>query len=120
MFCPKCGAQNDDSASTCAQCGESLQQQPQAPQPEQPVARVPSYLVQSILITIFCCLPLGVVAIVFAAQVDSKVKAGDYEGAVDLSNKAKMFCWIGFGLGLVGALVWILLVMFGVVAGSVS
>src|SRR5438128_1439779 len=37
------------------------------------ISHVPNYLVQSILCTLFCCLPFGIVAIVYAAQVNSKV-----------------------------------------------
>ncbi len=50
---------------------------------------VPNYLAPAILSTLFCCVPFGVVAIVYAAQVDGKVAAGDYAEAEDLSNKAK-------------------------------
>src|SRR5262245_2690227 len=50
---------------------------------------IPNYLVQSILVTLFCCLPLGIVSIVFAAQVNSKVAAGDYAGAQKASDQAK-------------------------------
>ena len=53
---------------------------------------VPNYLVQSILVTLFCCLPLGIAAIVNAAQVNSKLQAGDYEGAVSASEQAKKYC----------------------------
>ncbi|MFZ3275199.1 MAG: CD225/dispanin family protein, partial [Lutibacter sp.] len=41
-----------------------------------------NYLIESILVTIFCCLPFGIVGIVFAAQVNAKFDAGDYEGAI--------------------------------------
>ena len=34
---------------------------------------IPNYRIPSILVTIFCCLPLGIAAIIFAAQVDGKV-----------------------------------------------
>ena len=61
---------------------------------------VPSYLVQAILATLFCCQPFGIVAIVYAAQVSNKLAAGDYHGAGDSSQKAKMWCWIAFGSGL--------------------
>jgi hypothetical protein len=61
---------------------------------------VPNYLVQAILCTLCCCLPFGIVAIVFAAQVNGKLQAGDYAGAVEASRKAKMWCWIAFGVGL--------------------
>lgn len=77
---------------------------PAAPQPG-PFAGatpdVPNYLWQSIVVTLCCCLPFGVAAIVYAAQVKSKLSVGDVAGAKDSSSKAKMWCWIGFGVGIV-------------------
>jgi len=70
-----------------------------------PGAKIPNYLVQSILVTLCCCLPFGVAAIVYAAQVNSKQAAGDLAGAQDSSNKAKMWCWIAFGVGIVANLI---------------
>jgi len=55
---------------------------------------VPNYLVQAILVTIFCCVPFGIVSIVYAAQVNGKVAAGDYAGAIATSNKAKTWAWV--------------------------
>jgi hypothetical protein len=75
---------------------------------------VPNHLVWAILATLFCCLPLGIVAIIFAAQVNTKLQAGDYAGAVDSSNKAKMWSWIAFASGFV---VILLYVIFAVVLG---
>ena len=65
-----------------------------------PGAHVPNYLVQAILVTVFCCLPFGIVSIVFAAQVNGKLGAGDYAGAADSSNKAKTWAWVSFWVGL--------------------
>jgi hypothetical protein len=48
-----------------------------------------NYLVWAILSTLFCCLPLGVASIVFAAQVDGKYNSGDYAGAVDLRTRQR-------------------------------
>ncbi|PFG15749.1 interferon-induced transmembrane protein [Propionicimonas paludicola] len=50
-----------------------------------------NYLVWAILATVLCCLPLGVPAIVFSSQVNSKWAAGDAAGALEASNKAKQF-----------------------------
>jgi hypothetical protein len=61
----------------------------------------PNYLWQSIVVTLCCCLPLGIVSIIFAAQVNSKWAQGDAAGAQDASQKAKMFMLIGLGVGLV-------------------
>jgi len=60
-----------------------------------------NYLVESILVTFCCCLPLGIAGIVFAAQVDSKWNAGDQAGAIESANNAKKFTLIGFGIGLI-------------------
>jgi len=70
---------------------------------------VPNYLPQAILTTIFCCLPFGIVAIVYAAQVNSKLAAGDYEGALSASKSAKLWSWISFGSGLAIVVIYFIL-----------
>jgi hypothetical protein len=77
----------------------------------------PNYLVWAILTTIFCCLPLGVVSIVFAAQVNSRWHSGDIEGARLYSKNAKLWAWIAFGVGIAGVLIWSLLAILGVITG---
>lgn len=118
MNCPNCGTSNLDNSSICVNCGRSLApgaaQSYTPPPPPSPSygaapaagAQIPNYLVQSILVTLCCCLPLGIVAIIFAAQVSSKLAQGDIAGAMDSSQKAKMFCWIAFGLGIVVTIVF--------------
>ena len=64
-------------------------------------AKPDNYLVWAILSTLFCCLPLGVASIVFAAQVDSKYNAGDYAGAQASSEKAKNFAIAAAAVGVV-------------------
>jgi hypothetical protein len=79
---------------------ESGQAQEQAYGPSA-LLEVPNYLVQAILCTVFCCLPFGIVSIVFAAQVNGKLAAGDYQGAVSYSRSARTWCWGSFWLGIV-------------------
>jgi hypothetical protein len=70
--------------------------------------------VWGILSTIFCCLPLGIASIVFAAQVDGKWASGDYAGAREASEKAKRFAMIAAGVGVgLGVLFFILGMMGG-------
>ncbi len=57
--------------------------------PPQVVVKPDSYMASAILVTLFCCLPFGIVSIVYASQVDSKFNAGDYAGAQQASNSAK-------------------------------
>ncbi len=74
---------------------------------------VPNYLVPAIL-SIFCCWPLGIVAIIFAAQVNGKVAAGDLAGAADASKKAKLFSFIAIGIGVFFGLIYLVLTILGV------
>ena len=90
---------------------QSGQPQPGYGQPQYGYGQAPggpapsNYLVWAILSTIFCCLPLGIASIVFAAQVNSKWAAGDYAGAQEASAKAKKFAiWsavAGVAVGLI-------------------
>jgi hypothetical protein len=73
----------------------------------------PNYLVWSILSTLFCCLPLGVVSIVFAAQVNGKYASGDFAGAQDSSNKAKQFAIASAIAGVVVIGIYVLAVAAG-------
>jgi Interferon-induced transmembrane protein/zinc-ribbon domain len=118
MFCTQCGANNEDSAAVCAQCGRPLQPAPLTGQVVAPASQasavyVPNYLVFAILATVLCCLPTGIAAIVYAAQVNGKLQAGDIAGAQAASRNAKMWCWISFGVGLALTFIYILLVGAG-------
>jgi hypothetical protein len=103
MFCTKCGTPNAADAVRCARCGEAMQ----ATSPAAPTQCIPNYLVHAILVTLFCCAPLGIVAVIYAAQVNGKVQAGDYTGAVNYSRNAKLWCWLAFGIGLLFIIFWI-------------
>ena len=59
---------------------------------------IPTYLWQSIVATLLCCMPFGVVAIVYAAKVDSLIAVGDYVGAQSASDSAKI--WVGVSAGI--------------------
>jgi hypothetical protein len=80
-----------------------------------PGTTVPNYLVFAILTTVLCCLPLGIPAIVFAAQVNGKLQAGDIAGAQAASRNAKMWCWIAFGVGLAFCGLYMLVIGAGVI-----
>ncbi len=76
-------------------------------------ARPPkSYLAQSILVTVFCCMPLGIVGIVNAANVESRFYAGDVEGAKRASKEAKKWSNIGLYIGLAGIVLYFVFVGF--------
>ncbi len=166
MFCPQCGATNDDNAQACSGCGldlSNLKQQwsgpagssvdqarpatggpaqpaPQAPayqqpayqqQPYQPayqappyqtgsrgvIPQIPSYMGWAIAVLILCFWPTGIAAVVFASRVGNSLAVGDIAGAQEASRKAKMWCWITFGISIA----WIVIAIIAiVVAGAAS
>jgi hypothetical protein len=77
-------------------------------------APVKTYLVESILATLFCCLPLGVAGIVFAAQAESHSKSGNHAAAVEASNKAKLWTTLSFVFGILSGLFWFALLFLGI------
>jgi len=52
------------------------------------VVRKKNYLVESILVTIFCCPPLGIVGIVHASKVNRFYDSGDVANAEQASAEA--------------------------------
>ena len=59
-----------------------------------------NWLVESILVTLFCCLPFGIAGIVFASQVNTRFALGDYQGALQASRNAAKWTKIGFWIGM--------------------
>lgn len=60
------------------------------------MVKPPNYLVSAILVTLLCCLPFGVVAIIKASQVDSLWYTGRYEEAHKASKDALFWYRLSF------------------------
>lgn len=133
MYCTTCGNENSDDARFCTACGHPQQanaapqdvpvvesgsqvppftseghaeQQFAPPSSPLPQESIPNYLPQAIGVTICCCLPAGIVAIVYAAQVNGKVSSGDLAGAREASNNARTWAWVSFGLGILSGVIY--------------
>lgn len=84
--------------------GEPVEQPAQEPAPVQPQyiapqqqapqrpACPPTNLVWAIIATVMCCLPLGIVAIIYSNKVTARYYAGDYEGAERASETSAWWC----------------------------
>lgn len=99
--------------------------QQSAPQPQYPNApqqpyygnEIPpkTWLAESILVTILCCLPFGVVGIIKASNVSSLWQAGRFEEARAASASAKKWTLIGFFASLAAYLLYIILMVIIVI-----
>lgn len=113
MYCPKCGIQNDENAWRCVSCGNILPHKSLEPQP--PPLKISNHLVFAILCTVLCCVPLGIPAIIYAAQVNSKVAAGDIQGAMRFSQNAKLWAWLALIFGFIFGIIYLAVVILNVV-----
>lgn len=77
-------------------------------------AQPKKWLVESILVTIFCCLPFGIIGIVNALRVENRYQLGDYNGAMEASKNAGKWVKIAIATGLFFVLVYVILILAGV------
>ena len=71
----------------------------QAPSPP-PGDPPPSYMANAIASTLLCCIPAGIVSIVYASKVRSLWKAGAYDEALKASNSAQTWYRVAFWAGV--------------------
>ncbi|WP_433461649.1 CD225/dispanin family protein [Spirillospora sp. CA-128828] len=71
-----------------------------------PSAPPPNHLPWAIATTILCCLPAGIVSIVYASQVNSKWMAGDHAGSINASNNAKTWAIVSAVLGVIVGVIY--------------
>jgi hypothetical protein len=100
--CAKCGAENGEAVKFCQSCG--------APQGSQ--KKIENHLAKAVAALLCCCLPFGVVGLVYAVKVDALLKSGDYAGAEEASLKADLWCNLAIGLGVVANIFVVLLSYF--------
>lgn len=79
---------------------------------------IPNYLWQSIVVTVLCCLPLGVPAIVYASKVNNALMQGNQQAAKQASDSAKMWCIIALAAGVLAGLAYFMLVVLAFIFGS--
>lgn len=80
-----------------------------APAPQPAEVKPDNFLAWAIVSTILCCLPFGIVAIVYASQVDSNWYAGNHEVARRAAKNARTWTWVSVG---VAAFCWLIYLIF--------
>ena len=104
MFCQRCGYEIHQGQAVCPACNAT-----------QPVpVKIKSHMADAIIVTVCCCIPFGIVGIIYASKVSSLLAIGNIAAAQDAAKKAAMWSWIGFGCGIVSNAIVIGLQIFGV------
>ena len=68
-----------------------------------------NWLVESILVTVLCCLPFGIAGIINASKVEGLFLAGDIAGANKAAADAKKWTMYGLFTGLTVIVLYVLL-----------
>jgi hypothetical protein len=109
------GMSNWEKAGSIAElsdiCPPDIIATPSISQESPPMEKPNNFLVWSILVTIFCCWPFGIAAIVNSAKVDSLWNSGRYEEAYKAVRNAQKWFWWSFALGIVGTIAYIIFVV---------
>jgi len=83
--------------------------------------RPSNYLALAIISTVMCCLPSGIVSIVYSSKVNTLYEAGRYEEAERASKNAKTWGIVSIVVAAVGILLYLLIfgiAIFGAMASS--
>ena len=71
------------------------------------------YLVESILVTLFCCMVFGILGIVYSVQANSAFSSGNISAANEFSAKAKQWVTYGFWCGIAVVGIYAILALMG-------
>ena len=97
---------------------------PPAPGPPDGSYRIepppPNHMVMAIVTTILCCLPFGIVSLVYANRVNTLWHSGDRSGALEASKKAKTWWLVALISGIAVGVLYFGLVAAGMFAFSTS
>ena len=77
------------------------------------VVKPKDYLVESILVTLFCCMVFGILGIVYSVQANSAFSSGNITAANEFSAKAKQWVTYGFWCGIAVVGVYAILALMG-------
>ncbi len=103
--CPDCGAELRRKARKCRACGLRFDRRGRPIDDDEKEFKGPppdNHMGKAIFSLVCCCWPLGIVAVINAAQVSSKWAAGDYQGARQASAQADQWATYAIVLGIVG------------------
>ncbi len=85
--------------------------------PPLPATAPKNWLVESILVTILCCLPFGIVGIIHATKVEALWNTGQRDAAYTASKEAAKWVKIGLISWAICVGLYLLFIVFGVIAG---
>lgn len=119
MYCKYCGAEIEEKSRYCPKCGNPVgvadsDSMESKTHKDTVLQRPRNHLLLAILTTVFCCLPLGIVSIIYAAKTDDAWNVGKYEDAMFYSKKARSYALWGIFSLVILFVLYVILIAAGV------
>jgi len=77
-------------------------------------------IIATVLSVVFCCVPHGLISLIFALQVNSKAAAGDLQGAMNAAKQAKIWAIVSIIVAVVGLVIALVFGVLNAILSSVS
>ncbi len=103
--CTSCGVVLSSNFLVCPNCGRPLRHF-HAAEPRPSAVDIPNNLPWSIVVTVLCCVPFGIVSIVKAVEAQSKKDFGDYAAARAAYMQSRQWMWVAVVVGIIGWSLW--------------
>lgn len=80
---------------------------------------IPNYLPWAIAATLLCCLPAGIVSIVYSSKANTAKSVGNFAEALEAAKQAKTWLNVSVGVGLGFTLLYVIMMIIAAASGSV-
>lgn len=118
MYCKECGAFIPESSKSCPNCGSPVNGLAASNYSGSQYKICPeTHLTKAIILTVLCCWPFGIPAIVYAAGVENAFHSGNYSLAVEKSQKAAKWCNTTLIVGIIFWVLYIIMIIILVATG---
>ena len=119
-FCRVCGIPMNPEQVICVRCGAPVHPGQAFYGIGREWEEIPDYLVWAVLETLFCCLPFGAIAIVYAVGANSEKSNGNYALARKKARSAERWLICGFVFGLIAFVLGVFATGLGNIVGNID
>ena len=120
MYCKHCGTELPEGTKYCPSCGTPQESQTRQEIRNYECSRPSNHLALAIIVTLMCCIPLGIVSIVYSGKVDTALSKGDISEAESMSRKARNWAIAGIIISAASVIMYFIIMFIFVSMGTIG
>ena len=120
MYCKQCGTELHKGTKYCPTCGTPQESETRQEIRNYECSRPSNHLALAIIVTLMCCIPLGIVSIVYSGKVDTALSKGDISEAESMSRKARNWAIAGIIISIASAIMYFIIMFIFVSMGTIG